>query len=109
MMFLPQHHLIEKLALIKNLPQKADVPQAEASFFRALDVAHGQQAKALELRAALSLSRLWHQHGFNHGVGHCGACHGRAPMHLDVPVGRSPEIGRIRLYTMGSSADVEEA
>jgi predicted ATPase len=26
-------------------------------------VATGQQAKALELRAALSLSRLWQQHG----------------------------------------------
>jgi predicted ATPase len=39
------------------------VPQAEAAFLRALDVARHQQAKALELRAACSLSRLWHQHG----------------------------------------------
>jgi predicted ATPase len=39
-----------------------DVGQAEASFQQALDVARRQQAKALELRAALSLSRLWQQH-----------------------------------------------
>ena len=40
-----------------------DVPQAEACFQQALDVARRQQAKALELRAALSLSRLWQQQG----------------------------------------------
>src|SRR5262245_27998186 len=37
--------------------------QAEAWFQRALDVARRQEAKSLELRAAMSLSRLWHQHG----------------------------------------------
>jgi predicted ATPase len=36
---------------------------AEACFHQALDVARRQQAKALELRAALSLSRLWQQQG----------------------------------------------
>ena len=40
-----------------------DVPQAEACFQKALDVARGQQAKALELRAAISLSRLWQRQG----------------------------------------------
>jgi predicted ATPase len=40
-----------------------EVLQAEASFQQALAVARGQQAKALELRAALSLSRLWQQRG----------------------------------------------
>jgi predicted ATPase len=30
---------------------------------RALDVAHHQEAKSLELRAAMSLSRLWQQQG----------------------------------------------
>ena len=40
-----------------------DVPQAEACFQQALDVARRQQAKSLELRAALSLSRLWQQQG----------------------------------------------
>jgi predicted ATPase len=41
----------------------ADVDQAGACFQQALDVARRQQAKALELRAALSLSRLWQQQG----------------------------------------------
>jgi predicted ATPase len=40
-----------------------DVHQAEAAFLRALEVARRQQAKALELRAALSLSCLWQQQG----------------------------------------------
>ena len=40
--------------LLLHLPSP-DVPQAEAAFLRALDVARRQQAKALELRAALSL------------------------------------------------------
>jgi TOMM system kinase/cyclase fusion protein len=35
----------------------------EACFHRALEVARRQQAKALELRAAMSLSRLWQQQG----------------------------------------------
>ena len=48
--------------LLLHLPSPA-VPQAEAAFRRALDVARRQQATALELRAALSLARLWHQHG----------------------------------------------
>src|SRR5262249_5557667 len=40
-------------------------PQAEAEAWlqRALDVARQQQAKSLELRAAMSLSRLWQQQG----------------------------------------------
>jgi class 3 adenylate cyclase/predicted ATPase len=38
-------------------------PQAESCFFHALELARNQQAKSLELRAAMSLSRLWHQHG----------------------------------------------
>jgi hypothetical protein len=33
----------------------------EACFQRAVDTAHRQQAKALELRAAMSLSQLWHK------------------------------------------------
>ena len=48
--------------LLRQLPSP-EVPQAEAAFLRALDVARCQQAKALELRAACSLSRLWRQHG----------------------------------------------
>ncbi len=37
--------------------------EAEACFQRALDIVRRQGAKLLELRAALSLSRLWQQHG----------------------------------------------
>jgi predicted ATPase len=40
-----------------------DASQAEECFQQALAVARRQQAKALELRAALSLSRLWQQQG----------------------------------------------
>jgi predicted ATPase/DNA-binding winged helix-turn-helix (wHTH) protein len=48
--------------LLLRLPL-ADIPQATACFHQALEVARRQQAKSLELRAALSLSRLWQQHG----------------------------------------------
>jgi class 3 adenylate cyclase/predicted ATPase len=37
--------------------------EAEACFHRSLDIARHQQAKSLELRAAMSLSRLWQQQG----------------------------------------------
>ena len=49
-------------ALLLQLP-RPDVGQAEACFQQALDVARRQQAKALELRAALSLARLWQGQG----------------------------------------------
>jgi len=49
-------------ALLLQLP-RPDVGQAEACFQQALEVAHHQQAKALELRAALSLARLWQGQG----------------------------------------------
>jgi predicted ATPase len=48
--------------LLLRLPLP-DIPQATACFHQALDVARHQQAKALELRAALSLGRLWQQQG----------------------------------------------
>jgi predicted ATPase len=37
--------------------------EAEACFQRALDIARRQEAKSLELRAAMSLARLWQQQG----------------------------------------------
>jgi predicted ATPase len=40
-----------------------DAPQAEACFQQALAIARRQQAKSWELRAAMSLSRLWQQQG----------------------------------------------
>jgi predicted ATPase len=36
---------------------------AEACFHQALDIARRQQARSLELRAAMSLARLWHRQG----------------------------------------------
>ncbi|MBV9125544.1 MAG: hypothetical protein JO112_19520, partial [Planctomycetes bacterium] len=42
---------------------RAEAAEAEACFGRALEVARRQQAKSWELRAALSLSRLYHQQG----------------------------------------------
>jgi predicted ATPase len=47
------------------LLQQPGTPQAEAEacFQRALDVAHQQQAKSLELRAAMSLAHLWQRQG----------------------------------------------
>jgi predicted ATPase len=48
------------LLLRQTVPQQAE---AEACFQRALDVARRQEAKALELRAAMSLSRLWQEQG----------------------------------------------
>jgi hypothetical protein len=37
--------------------------EAEACFHKAIDVARRQSAKSLELRAVLSLSRLWQRQG----------------------------------------------
>jgi predicted ATPase len=51
--------------LLLRLPLP-NISQATACFRQALDVAHRQQAKALELRAALSLSRLRQQQGQRH-------------------------------------------
>jgi predicted ATPase/DNA-binding winged helix-turn-helix (wHTH) protein len=48
--------------LLLQLPTY-DVHKAESLLHHSLDVARAQQAKALELRAALSLSRLWQRQG----------------------------------------------
>jgi predicted ATPase len=40
-----------------------DTPKAEEYFKRALDVARQQQAKSWELRASMSLARLWRDQG----------------------------------------------
>jgi predicted ATPase len=54
------HRLTGELLLRYTVPE---VPQAEARFQDALAVARRQQAKSLELRAAISLSRLWQRQG----------------------------------------------
>src|SRR5262245_31467948 len=52
------------------LLRQPGTPQAEAETWlrRALDVARRQEAKALELRAAMDLSRLWQQQGRRQGA-----------------------------------------
>ena len=45
------------------LSPKPDVAKAEAYFERALAVAREQQAKSWELRAAMSMARLWRDQG----------------------------------------------
>jgi DNA-binding winged helix-turn-helix (wHTH) protein/predicted ATPase len=51
------------------LQQEApDVYQAEQCFQHALRIAQRQQARALELRTASSLSQIWQQHGKRHAA-----------------------------------------
>jgi hypothetical protein len=54
------HRLKGELLLQQTAPE---VSYAEACFQQALNIARHQQAKALELRAAMSLGRLWQQQG----------------------------------------------
>ena len=44
-------------------PPEPDEAKAQAYFERALDVARQQQAKSWELRAAISMARLWRDQG----------------------------------------------
>jgi class 3 adenylate cyclase/predicted ATPase len=54
-------HRLRGVLLLRQMgPRQAE---AEAWLRRALDVARRQEAKSLELRAAMSLSRLWQQQG----------------------------------------------
>ena len=59
-MLVEAYRLQGELLLRQATPE---VAQAEASFQQALDIARRQQAKSLELRAAMSLGRLWQQQG----------------------------------------------
>src|SRR2546428_4515431 len=54
------HRVQGELLLRQAVP---DESQAEACFQQALAIARRQQAKSWELRAALSLSRLWQRQG----------------------------------------------
>ena len=54
------HRLKGELLLTRSAEKHAE---AETCFHQALDVARRQQAKSLELRAAMSLARLWQQQG----------------------------------------------
>src|SRR5262249_30298042 len=58
------HRLRGELTLQSTVPSpKSQVERAEECFQNAIEVAHRQQAKSLELRAAVSLSRLWKKQG----------------------------------------------
>jgi predicted ATPase len=57
----PELHRIKGVLLLRQAVP--DAFQAEACFQHALVVARRQQARSWELRTALSLSRLWQQHG----------------------------------------------
>jgi predicted ATPase len=54
------HRVAGEIAL---LSQEPDTAKAEAYFERALSVARQQQAKSWELRAAMSMARLWRDQG----------------------------------------------
>jgi len=55
---------ISRLQGVLLLRQPGTPPaEAEACFQRALDISRRQEAKSLELRAAMSLARLWQQQG----------------------------------------------
>jgi predicted ATPase len=54
------HRMTGELALASPEP---DAVKAQAQFEQALDVARHQQAKSWELRAAMSLARLWRDQG----------------------------------------------
>jgi predicted ATPase len=54
-------HRLKGEGLLAQQPRQTS--EAEACFHQALTIAVGQQAKGLELRAAVSLSRLWQQQG----------------------------------------------
>jgi predicted ATPase len=54
------YRLEGELRLRLTIPEMS---QAEHCFSQAIDVARQQQAKSLELRASISLSRLWQQQG----------------------------------------------
>ena len=54
------HRVKGELLVTQAIP---DEQQAEGCFRRAVEVARGQSAKSLELRAAMSLSRLWQRQG----------------------------------------------
>lgn len=50
----------QKGQLLLALPEENQI-EAEACFHKAISIAHRQNAKSLELRAVMSMSRLWQQ------------------------------------------------
>ena len=57
------HRLKGELLLVQAGGKKSSMEKAEACLHQALAIARRQQAKSLELRAAMSLARRWRHHG----------------------------------------------
>jgi class 3 adenylate cyclase len=57
------HRLDGHVALRRSSP---DRPRAESCFVKAIEIARGQHARLLELRAATDLARLWRDAGSDH-------------------------------------------
>jgi predicted ATPase len=58
------YRLTGTLTLQSPVPgSTSHVEEAEACFLKAIEIARRQQAKSLELRAVMSVSRLWQQQG----------------------------------------------
>ena len=72
-----------ELLLLQATPEAS---QAETSFQHALDIARRQQAQSLELRAVMSLARLW-QHQGKRDQAHqmLAACYGWFTEGFDTP------------------------
>ena len=58
---LPELHRVKGILSLVQAPEDAAV--AEQHFQRALEIARGQQARVLELRAAVSLAEVWQDSG----------------------------------------------
>jgi predicted ATPase/class 3 adenylate cyclase len=56
-------HRLKGEFLLAQAGERQQVQEAEACFHQALDVARRQQGRSWELRAAMSLARLWQQQG----------------------------------------------
>jgi predicted ATPase len=57
---------LQKLSVVSrqlSVPSPQAEAEAEACFHKAIEIARRQQAKSLELRATVSLARLWQQQG----------------------------------------------
>jgi hypothetical protein len=54
---------VSKPSVNQLMPPEPDMAKAEAYFERALAIAREQQAKSRELRAAMSVARVWRDQG----------------------------------------------
>ena len=93
------------------LLRQTGTPQAEAETWlqRALDVARRQEAKSLELRAAMSLARLWQQQGKRAEALRCWPLYMAGSPKDSTPL-TSRRPGRcLMLLPEGSAEDIAQA